>query len=177
MFMVVFDSRENSKICLFWTSSNDSLAHVSGMNISIPGVDTCQDRIWMCCVVTTVSKLGKKEEGTYGHRYRVRMHLQIVLDHNLGLGKLILSERENEREEKQTVATHQRSTNSHRRFYVRIFRPWCPPVRFRRSTITTRSQRILDQVHVRFVTGTSLYGLLGIWPCESTRISPPVSNY
>jgi len=38
-------------------------------------------------------QIGKKEEGTYGHRHRVRMHLQIVLDHNQGLGKLILSER------------------------------------------------------------------------------------
>jgi len=38
-------------------------------------------------------QIGKKEGGTYSHRFRVRMHLQMVLDHNLGLGKLILSER------------------------------------------------------------------------------------
>ena len=68
-------------------------------------------------------KIGKNEGGTYSHRLRVHMHLRIVLDHNLGLGKLILSERGNRREEKLTVATHQRSTNSHPRFLVCTFRP------------------------------------------------------
>ena len=37
-------------------------------------------------------QIDKKQGGTYGHRFRVRMHLQIVLDHNLSLGKLILFE-------------------------------------------------------------------------------------
>lgn len=64
-----------------------------GLNMDVLGGDNSE-------------QIGKKEGGTYGHRFRVRMHLQIVLDHNLGLGKLILSERENRREEKQTVATH-----------------------------------------------------------------------
>ena len=68
-------------------------------------------------------QIDKKQGGTYGHRFRVRMHLQIVLDHNLCLGKLTLSERGNRREERLTMATHQRSTNSHPRFQVCTFRP------------------------------------------------------
>jgi len=67
-------------------------------------------------------QIGKNEGGTYGYR-QVRMHLQIVLDHNLCLGKLTLSERGNRREERLAMATHQRSTNSHPRFLVRTFRP------------------------------------------------------
>ena len=61
------------------------------------------------------------------------MHLQIFLDHSLGLGKLGIA--------------------------------------------LEAMPKAYRGVHFRSVAGTPFYVPLGIWPCESTRILPPVSNF